>query len=49
MGTGTKIIECPYCRGNRIGCDYCGESGLMDLYEIYISEQMDKCEEDEDE
>ena len=28
------IKECPYCRGNRIDCEYCDESGLMDLNEI---------------
>lgn len=26
---GWKIIECPYCGGQQIGCDYCDESGLI--------------------
>lgn len=26
---GSKIIECPYCGGQQIGCDYCDESGLI--------------------
>lgn len=33
------IKVCPFCRGNRIGCDYCDESGLMDLNEIARANQ----------
>lgn len=33
------IKRCPYCHGNRIGCDYCLESGLMDLNEIARAKQ----------
>lgn len=34
------IKECPYCKGDRLGCDYCDESGLMDLNEIDRAERM---------
>lgn len=41
------IKECPYCRGNRVGCDYCDESGLMDLNEIARAEQTQQDNEEE--
>lgn len=42
------IKECPFCNGNRIGCDYCDESGLMDLNEIARAEQMNRVDDEED-
>ena len=45
----TVIVECPYCNGNRIGCDYCDESGLMTLDEIDRIERMQQQDKNEEE
>ena len=42
----SKIVECPYCNGNRINCDYCDDSGLMHESEIEWYRNID---DDEDE
>lgn len=36
------IKTCPYCSGNQMNCDYCDDSGLMDLSEIARAEDNDK-------
>lgn len=41
----SKIVECPYCGGNRIDCDYCDDSGLM--YESEIEWYKNQVDEDE--
>ena len=44
------IKQCPYCNNNRIGCEYCDESGLMDLNEIARVEQaIERSLEEDDE
>lgn len=45
------IKTCPYCGGggNRIGCDYCDESGLMDLNEIALAKKFDEINSSYDE
>ena len=44
------IKPCPYCGGDsgRYDCDYCDQSGLMDLNEIARAELDIQRREDED-